>query len=129
MFLLTPTPTPTTLTLPPNPDPSPGKQLVFLLDFEDLGVTSLQMSEITSRFISLYPTAVVRRNPIPDPEPGLTEDSLSSKARHICICMLCMCMCMSTHVHVCVCAHEKRGAPTAHYARSSRVSPCCEPRL
>ena len=119
MFLLTPTPTPTP-TLPPNPDPSPGKQLVFLLDFEDLGVTSLQMSEITSRFISLYPTAVVRRNPIPDPEPGLTEDSLSSKARH-------MCMCMSTHV--CVCAHEKRGAPTAHYARSSRVSPGCVPRL
>ena len=39
------------------------------------------MSEITSRFISLYPTAVVRRNPIPDPEPGLTEDNLTSKAR------------------------------------------------
>lgn len=60
-----------------------GKQLVFLLDFEDLGVTSLHMSEITSRFISLYPTAVVRRNPIPDPDPGLTEDSLSSKVTQL----------------------------------------------
>jgi len=59
-----------------------GKQLVFLLDFEDLNVTSLR-SEITSRFISLYPTAVVRRNPIADPEPGLTEDSLSSKVSQL----------------------------------------------
>ena len=122
MFLLTPTPTPTpTLTLPPNPDPSPGKQLVFLLDFEDLGVTSLQMSEITSRFISLYPTAVVRRNPIPDPEPGLTEDSLSSKARHICIHM-------HMHVYACVCVHvrsEVRPLPTlpARQKRAQAVRP------
>ena len=87
------------------------------------------MSEITSRFISLYPTAVVRRNPIPDPDPGLTEDSLSSKARHICI-YACAC------AYACVCVHmnmrslavgRPMAALPARRVRAQPVSPGCVP--